>query len=41
MTIDWDDKYARNSLTFDDVLLVQHVLAISTDVSTMLTRASR
>ena len=22
MTIDWDDKYARDGLTFDDVLLV-------------------
>jgi IMP dehydrogenase len=44
MTIDWDDKYAREGLTFDDVLLVPAESAIvpsATDVTTQLTRAIR
>jgi IMP dehydrogenase len=44
MTIDYDAKYAREGLTFDDVLLVpaeSHVLPAKADVSTMLTRAIR
>jgi IMP dehydrogenase len=42
MTIDWGDKYTRDGLTFDDVLLVpgeSHVLPSNIDISTMLTRA--
>src|SRR6266545_3315416 len=44
MTIDWDDKYARDGLTFDDVLLVpseSRVLPASADVTTRLTRKIR
>ena len=44
MTIDWDDKYARDGLTFDDVLLVpaeSRVLPSNAHVSTMLTRNIR
>jgi IMP dehydrogenase len=44
MTIDWDDKYARDGLTFDDVLLIpaeSHVLPSSVDVGTQLTRSIR
>jgi inosine-5'-monophosphate dehydrogenase len=44
MTIDWDDKYAREGLTFDDVLLIpaeSHVLPNQVDVSTQLTRGVR
>src|SRR6266508_5858642 len=44
MTIDWNDKYARDGLTFDDVLLVPNesrVLPSSVDVGTQLTRAIR
>jgi IMP dehydrogenase len=44
MTIDWDDKYAREGLTFDDVLLVPAESAVvpsATDVTTQLTRAIR
>ena len=44
MTIDWDDKYARDGLTFDDVLLVpaeSGVLPSNANVSTMLTRNIR
>ncbi|HET8644183.1 MAG TPA: IMP dehydrogenase [Vicinamibacteria bacterium] len=44
MTIDWDDKYARDGLTFDDVLLVPAESAVvpsATDVTTQLTRAIR
>src|SRR5262249_18340141 len=41
MTIDWEDKYAREGLTFDDVLLVpaeSGVVPGATDVTTFLTR---
>ena len=44
MTIDWDDKFAREALTFDDVLLIpaaSDVLPASTNVSTWLTRGIR
>jgi IMP dehydrogenase len=44
MTIDWDDKYARDGLTFDDVLLVpaeSEVIPNATRVSTQLTRTIR
>ena len=44
MTIDWDDKYARDGLTFDDVLLVpaeSGVLPSNVNVSTLLTRNIR
>jgi IMP dehydrogenase len=44
MTIDWDDKYAREGLTFDDLLLVPAESAVvpsATDVTTQLTRAIR
>ncbi|MGQ9547456.1 MAG: IMP dehydrogenase [Roseiflexus sp.] len=44
MTIDWDDKYAREGLTFDDVLLIpaeSHVLPSDVDVTTQLTRSIR
>src|SRR5919199_874207 len=44
MSIDWDDKFAREGLTFDDVLLVpaeSRVLPADADVSTQLTRAIR
>ena len=44
MTINWDDKYARDGLTFDDVLLVpaeSRVLPTNANVSTMLTRNIR
>src|SRR5262245_9785715 len=42
MMIDWEDKYARDGLTFDDVLLMpaeSSVLPGETDVTTPLTRA--
>jgi IMP dehydrogenase len=42
--IDWEDKYAREGLTFDDVLLVpaaSEVLPDEVDISTMLTRTIR
>ncbi|MCX7791180.1 MAG: IMP dehydrogenase [Chloroflexaceae bacterium] len=41
MSINWDEKYAREGLTFDDVLLIpahSQVLPAQTDVSTWLTR---
>ena len=44
MTIDWGDKFAREALTFDDVLLIpaaSDVLPASTNVSTWLTRGIR
>jgi IMP dehydrogenase len=44
VTIDWDDKYAREGLTFDDVLLIpaeSHVLPGDVDVTTQLTRSIR
>lgn len=44
VTIDWDDKFAREALTFDDVLLIpaaSDVLPSTTDVSTWLTRGIR
>ena len=44
MTIDWDDKYAREGLTFDDVLLIpaeSQVLPGDVDVTTQLTRSIR
>ena len=44
MAIDWDDKYAREGLTFDDVLLVpaeSQVLPANADVATFLTRTIR
>src|ERR687886_86798 len=44
MSIDWDDKFAREGLTFDDVLLVpaeSRVLPADADVSTLLTRGIR
>ena len=44
MMIDWDDKYAHDGLTFDDVLLIpaeSDVLPGETDVTTPLTRAIR
>jgi IMP dehydrogenase len=44
VTIAWDEKYAREGLTFDDVLLVpaaSHVLPATVDVSTQLTRGIR
>ena len=44
VTIDWDDKFAREALTFDDVLLIpaaSDVLPSTTDVSTYLTRGIR
>src|SRR5262245_2400251 len=44
MTIDWEDKYAREGLTFDDVLLVpaeSDVVPSATDVTTLLTRTIR
>jgi IMP dehydrogenase len=42
--IDWEEKYAREGLTFDDVLLVpaaSEVLPDEVDISTMLTRTIR
>jgi IMP dehydrogenase len=42
--IDWDDKYAREGLTFDDVLLIPaytEIVPADTDVSTRLTRSIR
>lgn len=44
VTIDWDDKYAREGLTFDDVLLIpaeSQVLPGEVDVTTWLTRSIR
>ncbi len=44
MGIDWDDKYAREGLTFDDVLLIpsaSDVLPHTAQVSTQLTRGIR
>ncbi len=44
MTTDWDDKYAREGLTFDDVLLIpaeSQVLPSDVDVTTQLTRSIR
>ncbi len=41
MSINWEEKYAREGLTFDDVLLIpahSQVLPAQTDVSTWLTR---
>jgi IMP dehydrogenase len=41
MSIDWDDKYAREGLTFDDVLLIpaeSDVVPSTVSVTTMLTR---
>lgn len=43
-SIDWDDKFAREGLTFDDVLLIpsySEVLPSEVDVSTWLTRTIR
>ncbi|MEI8306626.1 MAG: IMP dehydrogenase [Chloroflexales bacterium] len=44
MSIEWEDKFAREGLTFDDVLLVpaeSRVLPAQADVSTWLTRKVR
>lgn len=44
MPIKWEDKFAREGLTFDDVLLVpaeSQVLPLTVDVSTWLTRKVR
>ncbi|MFV9505125.1 MAG: IMP dehydrogenase [Oscillochloridaceae bacterium umkhey_bin13] len=44
MTINWDEKYAREGLTFDDVLLIpahSQVLPAQVDVGTWLTRKIR
>ncbi|GAB4443449.1 MAG: IMP dehydrogenase [Chloroflexi bacterium OHK40] len=44
MTINWDEKYAREGLTFDDVLLIpshSQVLPAQVDVGTWLTRQIR
>src|SRR5690349_671521 len=44
MTIDWDEKYAREGLTFDDVLLMpaeSQVMPHQANVHTQLTRAIR
>jgi IMP dehydrogenase len=44
MTIDWEAKFAREGLTFDDVLLIpaeSHVLPRDADVSSQLTRSIR
>lgn len=44
MTIDWNDKYAREGLTFDDVLLVpseSHIAPSDTNVTTWLSRTIR
>lgn len=44
VTIDWDDKYSREGLTFDDVLLIpaeSQVLPGDVDVTTQLTRSIR
>jgi IMP dehydrogenase len=44
MMIDWDEKYAHEGLTFDDVLLIpaeSGVLPSETDVTTQLTRTIR
>jgi IMP dehydrogenase len=44
MTTNWDDKYARDGLTFDDVLLIpaeSDVLPSTIQVQTMLTRTIR
>lgn len=43
-SIDWNDKYARDGLTFDDVLLMpaaSEVIPATTDTSTWLTRKIR
>lgn len=44
MTINWDEKYAREGLTFDDVLLIpahSQVVPAQVEVSTWLTREIR
>jgi IMP dehydrogenase len=44
MPIDWEDKFAREGLTFDDVLLIpseSQILPSETNVSTWLTRSIR
>ncbi len=44
MPIKWEDKFAREGLTFDDVLLIpaeSQVLPLNVDVSTWLTRKVR
>lgn len=44
MAINWNQKFAREGLTFDDVLLIpaeSHVLPGEADVSTCLTRTTR
>jgi IMP dehydrogenase len=44
VTINWDEKYAREGLTFDDVLLIpahSQVVPAQVDVSTWLTRTIR
>ncbi|KAB8142602.1 IMP dehydrogenase [Chloroflexia bacterium SDU3-3] len=44
MSIDWDDKYAREGLTFDDVLLIpahSQVLPHEADLGTQFTRRLR
>ncbi len=44
MTINWDEKFSREGLTFDDVLLIpahSQVIPAATDVSTWLTRGIR
>jgi IMP dehydrogenase len=44
MAIDWEDKYARDGLTFDDVLLVPAESAVvpgAADMATQLSRAIR
>ena len=44
MSSHWDEKYVREGLTFDDVLLIpaaSEVVPSQTDVSTWLTRSIR
>ncbi|HMQ30210.1 MAG TPA: IMP dehydrogenase [Chloroflexaceae bacterium] len=44
MTINWDEKYAREGLTFDDVLLIpahSQVVPAGVDVSSRITRTIR
>jgi IMP dehydrogenase len=44
MAIDWEDKLAREGLTFDDVLLVpaeSHVVPVQVDTATWLTKKIR
>lgn len=44
MTINWDDKYAREGLTFDDVLLIpseSQIIPSEANIQTQLTRTIR